>query len=234
MAEIRASKEEEAVLISDDSQQHRDQQEAPHGEDSTQRSSSRRIESSPVLLGRTAHRTATPASIVLGEERPWETDSGSKKGTAPVGFVSPLGETQYYLPTSTIPETVSSSPGCHAERRPSPILETVERGSNDTSASPSHMRNSTKRRYDELDQEQQEEQREEEERDEHRESRTDEAGESQQTEKSFVSTLSMNHSAERRDAYYHMLERGGLPDWDREGISLLSTDGHHFNKEREL
>jgi hypothetical protein len=57
-------------------------------------------------------------------------------------------------------------------------------------------------------------------------------GESQQTEKSFVSTLSMRHSLQRREAYYEMLHGSGDCGWS--GFGLLSTDGGHSAMEREL
>ena len=56
-------------------------------------------------------------------------------------------------------------------------------------------------------------------------------GESQQTEKSFVSTLSMRHSLTRREAYYDMLDNA-RGDWV--GFGLLSTDGSHTVPEKEL
>lgn len=56
-------------------------------------------------------------------------------------------------------------------------------------------------------------------------------GESQQTEKSFVSTLSMRHSLTRREAYYEMLDNA-RGDWV--GLGLLSTDGSHTAPEKEL
>lgn len=57
-------------------------------------------------------------------------------------------------------------------------------------------------------------------------------GESQQTEKSFVSTLSMRHSLQRREAYYEMLHGSGDCGWT--GFGLLSTDGGHSAMERKL
>lgn len=56
-------------------------------------------------------------------------------------------------------------------------------------------------------------------------------GESQHTEKSFVSTLSMRHSIQRREAYYDMLHNSG-GNWS--GFGLLSTDGGHGVVEKEL
>lgn len=55
---------------------------------------------------------------------------------------------------------------------------------------------------------------------------------SQQTERSFVSTLSVRHSSTRREAYFQMLENARGEEWM--GIGLLSTDGGHSIKEKEL
>lgn len=60
----------------------------------------------------------------------------------------------------------------------------------------------------------------------------DEQGESQQTERSFVSTLSVRHSSTRREAYFQMLEKAGDDDWA--GIGLISTDGNHTVPDKEL
>lgn len=60
----------------------------------------------------------------------------------------------------------------------------------------------------------------------------DDQGESQQTEKSFVSSLSMRHSLQRREAYYEMLHNSGTDGWS--GFGLISTDGGHGVREREL
>ena len=60
----------------------------------------------------------------------------------------------------------------------------------------------------------------------------DEQGESQQTERSFVSTLSVRHSSTRREAYFQMLENAGDDDWA--GIGLISTDGNHTVPDKEL
>ncbi|KAL6854783.1 hypothetical protein ACO1O0_005908 [Amphichorda felina] len=60
----------------------------------------------------------------------------------------------------------------------------------------------------------------------------DEQSESQQTERSFVSTLSVRHSSTRREAYLQMLENAGDDDWA--GIGLISTDGNHTVPDKEL
>ena len=57
-------------------------------------------------------------------------------------------------------------------------------------------------------------------------------GESQQTDRSFVSTISMRHSLTRREAYYQMLENADGDGWT--GISLISTGGNHTVPDKEL
>lgn len=158
----------------------------------------------PSSLPSALKKQAAPRSSVIDNSKP------SQHSITPLGEVPPAALPQEATaPTnSQIIDLAASSPPAHH----SDSLST-------TPHRDSKVAEERKRRFEDYDDIDEEEVGEEE--------------DSQRTEQSFSSRLSTHHSRARHEAYYQMLEDRGEGEWDG-GFSLLSTDGHHSTKEKEL
>lgn len=136
-----------------------------------------------------------------------------ERGVHPTQFVSPVGETQ--IPMFHSPDVEMSSPLPETSQ-----YEPMTDLTSDSQSVPAAPSQGLKRGYDEYFDP------------DDAPASDEDQGESQQTEKSFVSTLSMRHSLQRREAYYEMLYNTGGESWS--GFGLLSTDGGHSVLEKEL
>ena len=159
----------------------------------------------PSSLPSASQKQATPRGSVIDNSNP------SQRSITPLGDVQPTALQQEATPPTAnsqiIDLTASSPPAHHSDS----LSTTPHRNSK--------VADERKRRFEDYDGIDEEE--------------GGEGADSQGTEQSFSSRLSTHHSRARHEAYYQMLEDRGEGEWDG-GFSLLSTDGHHSIKEKEL